>query len=120
MTILKHRATTEQLERLVATEHETFTFDLAVVGLGYVGLPTALAHHAAGMRVLGIDASPLRLDAIAAVNVDLIAGDRERLGSALASETFTLTGEPALIADAECVVISRTATSTLRRCVLPA
>ena len=40
-----------------------FRYDIGIVGLGYVGLPTALAFHAAGRRVLGIDASPARLAA---------------------------------------------------------
>ncbi len=30
---------------------------ISVVGLGYVGLPTALAFHDAGFRVFGIDIS---------------------------------------------------------------
>ena len=40
------------------------TAAVAVVGLGYVGLPTALALTAAGARVLGIDTSSERLGAI--------------------------------------------------------
>jgi UDP-N-acetyl-D-glucosamine dehydrogenase len=31
-----------------------FHYDVGIVGLGYVGLPTALAFHAAGRRVLGL------------------------------------------------------------------
>ena len=41
-----------------------FDFDVAIVGLGYVGLPTALAFHAAGSRVLGVDVSERRLAVI--------------------------------------------------------
>ena len=56
-----------------------FDYDVAIVGLGYVGLPTALALHASGARVLGIDASQARLDAIRAGDADLLEFDRVRL-----------------------------------------
>jgi UDP-N-acetyl-D-glucosamine dehydrogenase len=56
---------------------------VAVVGLGYVGLPTSLAFTAAGADVLGIDIDPGRLAAIAAGEVDLLPADRERLPAAL-------------------------------------
>ena len=32
--------------------------NIAVIGLGYVGLPTAVAFHNAGFKVVGVDASP--------------------------------------------------------------
>ena len=31
--------------------------NIAVIGLGYVGLPTAVAFHNAGFKVVGVDAS---------------------------------------------------------------
>ena len=37
---------------------------VAIVGLGYVGLPTALSLLDAGARVLGLDVSPARIAAI--------------------------------------------------------
>ena len=42
------------------------TADVAVVGLGRVGLPLALSFADRGLRVLGIDNDPLRLDALRA------------------------------------------------------
>jgi UDP-N-acetyl-D-mannosaminuronic acid dehydrogenase len=39
-------------------------YDVAVIGLGRVGLPLALAFADAGLRVLGIDNDPDRLDAV--------------------------------------------------------
>ncbi len=60
-----------------------FDFDVAIVGLGYVGLPTALAYRASGSRVLALDASPRRLRTIAARGADLIDSDRDRLEAAL-------------------------------------
>ncbi len=40
------------------------TADVAIVGLGRVGLPLALSFAERGLRVLGIDNDPLRLDAV--------------------------------------------------------
>ncbi|MFD0431703.1 hypothetical protein ACFQ60_44435 [Streptomyces zhihengii] len=47
------------------------TGTVAVVGLGYVGLPTALALRAAGAAVTGIDISGSRLADIRRGDVDL-------------------------------------------------
>lgn len=52
---------------------------VAVVGLGYVGLPTALAFAGAGMTVHGVDVSQKRLEDIAAGTVDLAPADAQRL-----------------------------------------
>jgi UDP-N-acetyl-D-glucosamine dehydrogenase len=56
---------------------------VAVVGLGYVGLPTALAFAAAGAEAEGIDINQARLDAIRALDVDILERDRLRLRAAL-------------------------------------
>jgi nucleotide sugar dehydrogenase len=62
-----------------ASDAPPATLTVAVVGLGYVGLPTALAFAAAGARVTGIDVSAGRLQDIAAGEVDLVADDHRRL-----------------------------------------
>lgn len=36
-------------------------FDVAVIGLGYVGLPTALIFAAAGRQTAGVDVNPQRV-----------------------------------------------------------
>ena len=56
---------------------------IAIVGLGYVGLPTALALADAGFPVLGVDASDDRLAEIRRADVDLAGEDRRRLAVAL-------------------------------------
>ncbi len=78
---------------------------VAVVGLGYVGLPTVLALHAAGASVVGIDVSERRLKAIHAQDVDLPAADRDELRDALAGERLRIGSIPAAIAAADAVVI---------------
>jgi UDP-N-acetyl-D-mannosaminuronic acid dehydrogenase len=40
------------------------SYDVAIVGCGRVGLPLALAFAAAGLRTLGVDVDPDRLDAV--------------------------------------------------------
>jgi len=90
--------------RYPATETD-FEFDVAIVGLGYVGLPTALAYHAAGSRVLGIDVSTSRLDHIRAGAVDLIARDHARLDEALDQDGFEITSDASQIARAEAVIV---------------
>ena len=78
-------------------------YDVAVIGLGYVGLPTALAFHTAGLRVLGVDVDPGRLEAVRSGRVDLRDSDRERLRAA--RDGFAVTSEPADAAQADAVVI---------------
>lgn len=86
--------------------HDTaFEFDIAVVGLGYVGLPTALAHHHAGARVLGLDVSPSRLSAIAQGDVDLIDSDHVRLRAALVDDALELTSDASRLSQAETVIV---------------
>ena len=78
---------------------------VAVVGLGYVGLPTALALHDGGAPVLGIDVSDRRLAAIRGVEVDLPDGDADRLRGALDAGGLRLSSIPAAVAAADAVVV---------------
>jgi nucleotide sugar dehydrogenase len=84
---------------------DPFDYDVAIVGLGYVGLPTSLAYHAAGSRVLGIDLSAPRLAAIRSGQADLVAADRARLDRALRDRRFTLTDDPTRMHRAAAVII---------------
>ncbi|CAN3701774.1 UDP-N-acetyl-D-glucosamine 6-dehydrogenase [Microbacterium sp. MM2322] len=84
----------------------SFAYDVAIVGLGYVGLPTALAYHASGSRVLALDVSRTRLRAIASGKADLIDSDRQRLSAALPdSAAFRLTGDAAELSNAAAIVV---------------
>lgn len=83
----------------------TFTFDVAIVGLGYVGLPTALAVNASGRRVLGLDVSESRLAVIRSQQADLLESDRVRLGSALEDPSFMISTDLSLLARAAAVVV---------------
>jgi UDP-N-acetyl-D-glucosamine dehydrogenase len=91
--------------RGVADDAPTFRYDVAVVGLGYVGLPTALAFVAGGRSVVGVDVSADHLLAIGAGRVDLIESDRVRLADALDNDAFQMTADPAALAEARSVII---------------
>jgi nucleotide sugar dehydrogenase len=85
--------------------YDASTWSVAIVGLGYVGLPTALALHGRCPRIIGVDISDRRLAAIAARDADLAEADRPRLEAALADGTLELTGEVSAVAGADVVII---------------
>lgn len=82
-----------------------FTSDVAVVGLGYVGLPTLTALHAAGLSVVGLEVSRDRIEAIRGGAADLLDRDQERLAAALADERVVLTTDESMLATAANVIV---------------
>ncbi len=82
-----------------------FDADVAIVGLGYVGLPTALAYHHAGSRVVALDIASTRLSAIRAGEVDLVPDDHSRLRTALADPDFALVDDVSALARARAVIV---------------
>ena len=78
---------------------------VAVVGLGYVGLPTALSLHAAGHTVVGVDTSAPRLRDIRSGLVDLLPSQHGRLATALQDADFRMTADPAAVAGTDAVII---------------
>jgi UDP-N-acetyl-D-glucosamine dehydrogenase len=83
----------------------TDRFDVAVVGLGYVGLPTALSLSAVDQSVAGIDISERRLDEIRKQRADLVPADRIRLASALTRSDFVVTADTGVMRNADAVLI---------------
>ena len=79
---------------------------VAVVGLGYVGLPTALALHNRCQRIIGIDVSEQRLADILARRADLYDADRLRLDAALADGSLELTSDPDAATAADAIIIA--------------
>ncbi|WP_427016721.1 nucleotide sugar dehydrogenase [Pseudarthrobacter sp. P1] len=82
-----------------------FSFDVAIVGLGYVGLPTALAINASGRKVVGLDVSEGRLATIRSQQADLLGSDRARLGAALEDPNFVISTDLSLLAKAAAVIV---------------
>ena len=89
----------------LAPDAPVSTATVAVVGLGYVGLPTSLALLVAGLDVIGIDLSERRIAEIRDMSADLVDRDRRRLRLALRSNAFDMTQQPAAMVHADCVVI---------------
>jgi UDP-N-acetyl-D-glucosamine dehydrogenase len=78
---------------------------VAVVGLGYAGLPTALAFAAAGAEVDGIDINPARIAAISALDVDVLDRDRLRLRAALDGNRLRISDRADALCEADTVVV---------------
>ena len=79
---------------------------VAVVGLGYVGLPTSLALHAAGLDVVGVDIDPARLEALRDGRVDAPDADLRRLATALADPGhYALGTDVCAVEDADAVLV---------------
>ena len=80
-------------------------YDACVLGLGYVGLPTAISLATSGRRVLGVDASPRRLDAIRLGDVDVAPEDLDDIGNAVQSGALALSSDPASLIQADAVIV---------------
>jgi UDP-N-acetyl-D-glucosamine dehydrogenase len=102
---LHTRLVTYEAPAPVLTAGSVHTGSVAIVGLGYVGLPTAVELHGKSPRIVGIDVSERRLREIGSGGADLTGPDQERLAAALADGTLELTTDPAAAAAAEAVII---------------
>jgi len=78
---------------------------VGVVGLGYVGLPTAVALTTSRVGVVGIDVNATRISAIRNLDVDMSAHDRVRLAEMLGSGSYTMSDDVALLAGVDGIVI---------------
>jgi UDP-N-acetyl-D-glucosamine dehydrogenase len=78
---------------------------IAIVGLGYVGLPTALALADQGAIIIGYDVSETRLANIKGGLVDLLERDHTRLSNQLRRNSLRLTTEPHTLAEADAIIV---------------
>jgi UDP-N-acetyl-D-glucosamine dehydrogenase len=78
---------------------------IAIVGLGYVGLPLALAFSEAGLDVVGLDASAARVEEIRAGRSPIDDIDDERLGRGLQRGLRILSTEDADVAAVDAVFV---------------
>ncbi|GII80662.1 UDP-N-acetyl-D-glucosamine dehydrogenase [Sphaerisporangium rufum] len=79
-------------------------YDLAVIGLGYVGMPLAKEATGAGLRVVGLDVDPRKVDALTAGHSyidDLSDADLD----AMLSGGFTATLDQSVLAASDAIVI---------------
>ncbi|WP_447008209.1 nucleotide sugar dehydrogenase [Saccharothrix isguenensis] len=80
------------------------SFDLVVVGVGYVGLPLAAAATAAGMAVAGYDTNPDVVRTLTEGRSHVLDVSSTEL-RAMRARGFTPTADPSVIAEADVVVI---------------
>ena len=78
---------------------------IAIVGLGYVGLPLALAFNEAGLDVVGLDASPARVEELRAGRSPIDDVDDERLGRGLERGLRIMSTEDADVAAVDAVFV---------------
>jgi nucleotide sugar dehydrogenase len=92
-------------ERLPAQEPQQAQATVAVLGLGYVGLPTGIGLAEQGLRVIGVDVSERRLQDVREGTVDLAGPERDRLRAAIELGVLALTSDPGALHAADAVVI---------------
>src|SRR5258708_23098409 len=78
---------------------------LGIVGLGYVGLPLALAAQQAGFRVLGFDVNPERVEAISAGEQVISYIEADVMRQALSSGRFAATVEFDRLSEADAILV---------------
>jgi UDP-N-acetyl-D-glucosamine dehydrogenase len=78
---------------------------VAIVGLGYVGLPTALAFADNKIDVIGVDINQERLQDIRNGRADLIPADIARLDRVLADDAISLTDDISAMTAADAVIV---------------
>jgi UDP-N-acetyl-D-glucosamine dehydrogenase len=87
------------------TAQETSDRHVAIVGLGYVGLPLALAFHEVGLEVVGLDSSGPRVAELRAGRSPIDDIDDERLGRGLASGLRITTTDDADLSAVDAVFV---------------
>ena len=78
---------------------------VAVIGLGYVGLPLALAAHGCGFRVTGFDTDPAKITSLAAGTSYINYIDAAAVGELAASPRFHGTSTVSDLGAADIIVI---------------
>jgi UDP-N-acetyl-D-glucosamine dehydrogenase len=80
---------------------------VAVMGLGYVGLPLVIALHAKGLRVLGVDLDPTKAERLSRGEAYLSHIGQAHFDELSASDRFSATDDMAHLgmADAVCVCV---------------
>jgi len=79
---------------------------VGVVGLGYVGLPLALAFCQAGLTVLGLDVDQRKVDAISAGKTYLEHIDGSRVAAAVADKRLTATTDYDRLSEVEVIIVA--------------
>ena len=91
------------------------TYDVAVIGLGYVGLPLCLAFAKSGAKVLGVDVDKSKATSIQAGKSYIKHIASEDITTAVKNETFSATDDFSELTDAESILICVPTPLTINR-----
>jgi UDP-N-acetyl-D-glucosamine dehydrogenase len=78
---------------------------VGIIGLGYVGLPLALAFTEKGFHVLGFDVDPAKVDQLTAGECYIKHLDCERVERAVAADLFEATTDFARLSEPDAILI---------------
>jgi UDP-N-acetyl-D-glucosamine dehydrogenase len=81
------------------------TATLGVIGMGYVGLPLAVAAHHAGFKVIGFDIDPAKVSSINAGKSPIKSLSSEKVATMRANDRFHATADYAEIAQVDAIMI---------------
>ncbi len=91
----------ENLQQRIAARDAT----VAIVGLGYVGLPLARAFVEAGFCCLGFDTDPAKIEKLARGESYIGHVSGEWISAAVQSQKFTPTADPQNLAAADAIIL---------------
>jgi len=78
---------------------------LGVIGLGYVGLPLAVAFGKAGFPVTGVDVDPKRVERLQAGESPVEDVESDELATLVAADRLTVTRNSKMLAEADAIII---------------
>jgi len=78
---------------------------LGVIGLGYVGLPLAVAFGKAGFPVTGVDVDPKRVERLQAGESPVEDVESGELATLVAADRLTVTRNSKMLAEADAIII---------------
>ena len=89
----------------LARRFELRTATVGIIGMGYVGLPLALACTAAGLRVIGFDVDPCKVELLNDGRSPLRHIGDPRVSDARRARLFEATGDFARLAEVDAILI---------------
>lgn len=98
-------ATPNVLAQALMARIQNRTAKVAVIGLGYVGLPLILGFADAGFPVLGIDIDQTKIDSLKAGQSYVKHIPAHAIAAAMSKGNFALSADLASLADADAVII---------------
>lgn len=97
--------TIQVLGAQLATRIDSREAVIAIVGMGYVGLPLAIAASNAGFQVIGFDIDRAKVEGLNAGRSHLSSVPGAHVAAMAANGRFTASGDPARLGDADAILI---------------